>query len=181
MVNAIVKEMVRPGMKVAGTCTCIVYICTYRYMLQDSSPLQDFSAMANLITCIQRAIQDLSQFGRLEQMLEINAEEWSWMTCYKSPIGMCLFNVLTLWYWEMQTYMYLDTLPFIPIVLPDGTVIAKKHNLAVPTSVLLEILQWEALGATTDDAIGRLRLKTVPQGYTPHQWSPGQYTCSFPQ
>ena len=59
------------------------------------------------------------------------------------------------------------------VVLPNGTVVAQKHNPAVPLAVLEEIVRWKEEGATMNDAIDRLRLRCVPPGYTPHPWTPG--------
>ena len=57
--------------------------------------------------------------------------------------------------------------------LPDGTVVAKRTNPAVPSSVLREISDWLRLGATLEDAVDRLRARTVPAGYEFHTWQPG--------
>lgn len=58
-------------------------------------------------------------------------------------------------------------------VNPDGSVTANLPNPAVPVDTLKEILQWRNGGAEEDDIIDRLRTRTVPEGYTPHPWSPG--------
>ena len=54
----------------------------------------------------------------------------------------------------------------------DGSITAVNPNPAVPESVLKEILEWKKSGATEDDIIGRLRIRTVPNGYPIHPWSP---------
>ena len=55
--------------------------------------------------------------------------------------------------------------------MPDGSIQAVKGNPAVPMRVLSEIWGWKNAGIDTDDWIGRLRLRTVPSGYTPCPWS----------
>ena len=32
-------------------------------------------------------------------------------------------------------------------------------------------MEWKKSGATEDDIIGRLRIRTVPNGYPTHRWS----------
>ena len=58
-------------------------------------------------------------------------------------------------------------------MLPDGQVVAEVPNPAVPTTLLEEILNWKMQGATTKDVLERLRVRTVPMGYSPHTWTPG--------
>ena len=53
----------------------------------------------------------------------------------------------------------------------DGRITAKKPNPAVPVATLKEIMEWKKSGATEDDIIGRLRIRTVPNGYPTHRWS----------
>lgn len=53
----------------------------------------------------------------------------------------------------------------------DGHVQALRHNPAVPIETLTEILQWKKAGTDDKDVIERLRLRTVPSGYTPCLWS----------
>ncbi len=57
--------------------------------------------------------------------------------------------------------------------MPNGIVfkLHVKGNPAVPMRVLSEIWGWKNAGIDTDDWIGRLRLRTVPSGYTPCPWS----------
>ena len=55
----------------------------------------------------------------------------------------------------------------------DGSVSALESNPAISTELLREIKKWYAEGATTDDVIERLRLQTVPPGYTFHNWTEG--------
>ena len=50
---------------------------------------------------------------------------------------------------------------------------AKHHNPAVPLAVLREIVEWKQGGATMDDVVARLRLRTVPHGHTTHTWTSG--------
>lgn len=58
-------------------------------------------------------------------------------------------------------------------MLPDGSVVGECYNVAVTTSLLVEIHDWMCNGATMIDVIDRLRTRTVPAGYTPHSWHIG--------
>ena len=58
--------------------------------------------------------------------------------------------------------------------LPDRRIVAEYYNPAVPCCVLEEISGWLYHGATLEDAIDRLRLRTVPSGYKIHTWQPGE-------
>ena len=53
----------------------------------------------------------------------------------------------------------------------DGSITAENPNPAVPVATK-EIMDWKKSGATEDDIIGRLRIRTVPNGYPIHPWSP---------
>ena len=46
------------------------------------------------------------------------------------------------------------------------------------SDVLSEIFAWKQEGATLDDVVTRLRVRTVPSGYTIHNWIDGKYTYS---
>ena len=59
------------------------------------------------------------------------------------------------------------------VELSDGTVRARHLNLAVPGCILLDIMGLMKSGVPFVEIIDRLRLKTVPPGYTPHPWTPG--------
>lgn len=59
-------------------------------------------------------------------------------------------------------------------MLPNGSIVAERHNPAVPNAVLRQIWEWKLQGATPEDVIDRLRSRTVPPGYVPHAWSPGK-------
>ena len=50
----------------------------------------------------------------------------------------------------------------------DGIVAASVPNPTISTELLKEIQQWYDHGATVDDVIDRLRMKTVPPGYATH-------------
>ena len=53
-------------------------------------------------------------------------------------------------------------------------------NVVVHDELLCEIHQWRREGAENEGVIARLRPKTVPQGFTPHNWTPGRfYTFVF--
>ncbi len=68
------------------------------------------------------------------------------------------------------------TLLFNCIETSNGQLEALRNNPAVSTENLAEIFQWKQSGIDDHDLIGRLRLKTVPVGYTPCPWS-GKCTC----
>ena len=55
----------------------------------------------------------------------------------------------------------------------DGTVTTLESNTAISTELLSEIKKWYTEGATNDDVIERLRLRTVPPGYPIHSWIEG--------
>jgi len=55
----------------------------------------------------------------------------------------------------------------------EGVVTARIHNDAVHIDLLNQIYGWVTAGATQDDIIERLRLKTVPTGYNIHTWTQG--------
>ncbi|XP_065887166.1 uncharacterized protein [Dysidea avara] len=61
-----------------------------------------------------------------------------------------------------------------PLCNADGVVTARVHNDAVHTDLLNQIHGWITAGAKQDDAIERLRLKTVPTGYNVHTWIQGK-------
>lgn len=50
---------------------------------------------------------------------------------------------------------------------------AQHASPAVPSSVIQEIDAWLLHGATMEDAVDRLRSRTVPEGYVFHTWEPG--------
>lgn len=54
-------------------------------------------------------------------------------------------------------------------------IIARVTNPAVSSALLQEVYQWNKEGATIDDVIERLRLRTVPSEYvgTIHTWIDG--------
>ena len=58
-----------------------------------------------------------------------------------------------------------------PTEMVNGTLRPIKENRAVSQEVLLETKEWKELGLSEDDWIERLRLRTVPPGYTPCPWS----------
>lgn len=55
----------------------------------------------------------------------------------------------------------------------EGDVVAVVPNSAVSSTLLREIRTWMSDGATINDVLVRLRLKTVPTGYVIHNWEPG--------
>lgn len=63
--------------------------------------------------------------------------------------------------------------------MPGGTIVAQKHNPAVPADVLRNIYDWMEQGATFEDVIDRLRPRTVPSGYTYSNWKSGMVDINF--
>ena len=55
----------------------------------------------------------------------------------------------------------------------NGNIKAKVPNPAVDSNLLCEILSWNREDISVDDIIERLRVRTVPIGYTPHSWAIG--------
>jgi len=57
----------------------------------------------------------------------------------------------------------------------NGRIIARVTNPAMNSALLQEVYQWNKEGATIDDVIERLRLRTVPSEYvgTIHTWIDG--------
>jgi len=55
----------------------------------------------------------------------------------------------------------------------EGSISAVLYNPAISAELLDEINSWYTQGATVDDVIERLRLRTVPPGYTIHNWIEG--------
>ena len=51
---------------------------------------------------------------------------------------------------------------------------AEVENRAVSCFIVEEIHSWIEAGASSDDVLGRLRLRCVPPGFTPHPWIPGR-------
>ncbi|XP_065893229.1 uncharacterized protein [Dysidea avara] len=64
----------------------------------------------------------------------------------------------------------------MPLLERDGRVVARVRNPAVNSDLLREVYQWNEEGATIDDVIERLRLRTVPPKYvgTIHTWIDGK-------
>ena len=60
--------------------------------------------------------------------------------------------------------------------MPDGSLVGECANPAVPASILHDVGKWRLEGATMEDAIERLRLRTVPSGHKFTAWSPGRLT-----
>lgn len=58
------------------------------------------------------------------------------------------------------------------IGIKDGSITAVLSNAAVTLGLLSDIKSWHEEGATVDD-VERLRLRTVPVGYTIHSWIEG--------
>lgn len=58
------------------------------------------------------------------------------------------------------------------IVNSDGQVVGEVANPAVSTALLLEISLWKRQGVEWSDILSRLRLRTVPPGYTYSPWKP---------
>ncbi len=70
-------------------------------------------------------------------------------------------------------YKYLLCHAYNYTVLNDETVCAIYPNEAVDRSILEEVLKWMREGISLDDAVSRLRSRTVFPGYAVHPWRPG--------
>ena len=57
--------------------------------------------------------------------------------------------------------------------LPDGTIQAELDTGCIPQSVLQEIWLLRRQEIDFKDIVERLRPRTVPTGYTYHNWTPG--------
>lgn len=55
----------------------------------------------------------------------------------------------------------------------NGSIKAQVPNPAVDANLLCEILSWNREGASIDDVVERLRVRTVPSGYKAHSWTIG--------
>ena len=58
----------------------------------------------------------------------------------------------------------------------DGKLSACIPNPAVDSDLLEKVHTWIRAGIIIDDIIKRLRLQTVPTGYTIHTWTEGTFT-----
>ena len=56
----------------------------------------------------------------------------------------------------------------------DGSIVSLHPTPCMSTALLHEIHSWRANGASEDDVVGRLRMRCVPTGYTPHVWNSGK-------
>lgn len=71
--------------------------------------------------------------------------------------------------------------PFTHVCLDaDGKFTACVPNPAVDADLLKKVHSWIRAGAIIDDVIERLRLETVPTGYTFRTWTEGTFTCPLP-
>lgn len=59
--------------------------------------------------------------------------------------------------------------------LASGSVVAVQPTDFIKESLLKEIEAWMMEGCSDEDVIQRLRLRTVPSGYSPTSWIPGSY------
>ena len=55
----------------------------------------------------------------------------------------------------------------------NGTVTALLPHHAVSPELLSELSKWNSEGASLNDVVERLRLRTVPPGYEIHTWIEG--------
>lgn len=53
--------------------------------------------------------------------------------------------------------------------------IPKRKNPAVSAEILEKIFIWKQSGAEDNDILERLRLQTVPSGYSVQSWTPGMF------
>ena len=64
--------------------------------------------------------------------------------------------------------------------LKNGNITAVLLNPAVTLDLLSEINSWHEEGATVNDVVECLRLRTVPLGYTIHSWIEGAIVNNLP-
>lgn len=57
----------------------------------------------------------------------------------------------------------------------EGNIKARVANPAISNCLLSEVLSWNQEGARIEDVVARLRMRTVPSGYTIHNWIDGIY------
>ena len=62
---------------------------------------------------------------------------------------------------------------------PDGTISSMRPVPHVSSFLLEQILTWRAEGCSDEDVVTRLRLRTVPVGYTPKAWIDGTVCCAL--
>jgi len=67
---------------------------------------------------------------------------------------------------------------FFSVELSDGTIQAELDTGCIPQSVLREIWSMRRQGISFEDIVERLRPRTVPSGYTYHNWTPGMFLCA---
>jgi len=60
------------------------------------------------------------------------------------------------------------------VVDSDGNVVPKIPNPVVNNGLLTKIMAWKNEGASADDVIARLQLRTVPSNYPVHNWIHGK-------
>ena len=85
----------------------------------------------------------------------------------------CKFSLLLL----HTTFCFYTCVMCYHVVSSDGVLKAVRENDIVPQHLLLEILVWRVEGASDEDVIVRLRLRTIPKGYTIHTLQPGMTLC----
>lgn len=61
----------------------------------------------------------------------------------------------------------------------NGQLTARVPNPAVCADLLKQVHGWVESGATTDDVVDRLRVRTVPTGYTFHKWVEGTFELKY--
>ena len=60
------------------------------------------------------------------------------------------------------------------IGLPSGAIVAAQPTDFVNVALLKEIEAWKMEGCSDNDIVQRLRIRTVPRGYSPTSWIPGK-------
>ncbi|XP_065889311.1 uncharacterized protein [Dysidea avara] len=74
-------------------------------------------------------------------------------------------------------YTHMSMKRMIEMITPiceNGAITALLPNHAVSPELLGDLKKWNSEGASLDDAIERLRLRTVPSGYEIHIWIEGK-------
>ena len=69
----------------------------------------------------------------------------------------------------------------INAVSQECPISALVPNCVVSSELLKEIHVWQRQGASFQDIIGRLRLRTVPVGYVSHTWHDGMPIIMIPK
>lgn len=169
LINELVKEMVGRGMKVSGDvlhCLRLKMMNNWTFLLFVGFVSNgEFNYMRSKgytrpLSVLQIRTNVRSKYNKICQKTLL-----AMLTPKRKLLSKCLHHC---YFISIPAFAFQYSLE-----LPDGTVVAKRTNPAVPSSVLREISDWLRQGATLEDAVDRLRARTVPAGYEFHTWQPG--------